>query len=138
MITPDEFRAALRVGDSAEEIAETTRIYAYAVEAVEKYAPSAPEVTKSEAIVRLGSYLFDRPTSTRGDHYAAAGRNSGAWSILAPYRIRRAGTIGEAVQVARESATPENPVTDIEVSGGKPDCFLQGRNRTNPRFSRPV
>ena len=119
LITADEFRAALRVGDSPEEQAETTRIYAYAVEAVEKYAASAPEVTKSEAIVRLGSYLFDQPTSARGDAYAAAGRNSGAWSILAPYRIRRAGTIGEAVQAARESGTKTNPVVDVKISGGQ-------------------
>ena len=119
LITADEFRAALRVGDSPEEQAETTRIYAYAVEAVEKYAASAPDVTKSEAIVRLGSYLFDQPTSARGDAYAAAGRNSGAWSILAPYRIRRAGTIGEAVQAARESGTKTNPVVDVKISGGQ-------------------
>ena len=118
-MSADEFRAALRVGDSAEEIAETTRIYAYASEAVEKYAASAPDVTKSEAIVRLGSYLFDQPTSARGDAYAAAGRNSGAWSILAPYRIRRAGTIGEAVQTARESGTKTNPVVDVKISGGQ-------------------
>ena len=119
MITADEFRAALRVGDSPEEQAETTRIYAYAVEAVEKYAAGAPEATKSEAIVRLGSYLFDQPTSARGDAYAAAGRNSGAWSILAPYRIRHAGTVGEAVQAARESGTKTNPVVDVKISGGQ-------------------
>ena len=119
LVTADEFRAALRLGDAPEEVAEANRLYNYAVEAVERYAPGGSEAAKSEATIRLGSYLYDQPTSSRGDHYAAAGRNSGAWSILAPYRIRRAGTIGEAVQIARESGTPGNPVTNVQIVGGE-------------------
>ena len=93
-LTIEALSNALRVGDSPEERQEVERLLAYATEAVTKYAPSSPEATANEAVVRLTSYLFDQPTSSRGDAYAAAGRNSGAWSILMPYRIRRAGVIG--------------------------------------------
>ena len=116
-VTPEQLAAALRVGDSVEETAEVERLLSYATEAVTRYAPNAPEASSNEAVIRLASYLFDQPTSTRGDHYAAAGRNSGAWAILMPYRIRRAGSIGEAVQAARASGAPGNPVTDVQVSG---------------------
>ena len=81
-VTPEQLAAALRVGDSVEETAEVERLLSYATEAVTRYAPNAPEASSNEAVIRLASYLFDQPTSTRGDHYAAAGRNSGAWAIL--------------------------------------------------------
>ena len=45
---------ALRLGDSAAEQAEAVRLLAYATEAVERHAPSAPAATQNEAVIRLG------------------------------------------------------------------------------------
>ena len=118
-LTATELAAALRLGDSPEETAEATRLLAYVQEAVTRHVETAPDAVHNEAARRLAGYLFDQPEAARGDAYAAAGRNSGAWAILAPYRIRRAGTIGEAVQIARESGTPGNPVTNVQVNGGE-------------------
>ena len=88
-LTTAELANALRVGDSAEETAEVTRLLAYSTEAVVKHAPDA---TANEAVVRLSSYLFDMPNAGSGVRYANAGRNSGAWAILQPYRVHRAGS----------------------------------------------
>lgn len=141
LVTAEEFRAAARFGDSEEEVAETNRIHKYAVEAVENHAPGAPDASKSEAIVRLGAYLLDQPTATRGDMYASAGRNSGAWSILLPYRVRRAGTVGERVAAAQEAVgTPGNPVVNVEVEAGAiVVSFADGTSRTEdlPAGSTP-
>ena len=93
-LTVDEFAAALRLGNSAEETAQATRLLAYATEAVARYAPDAPDATSTEAVVRLGAYLFDMPNAGRGVGYANALRNSGAQSILIPYRVHRAGRTG--------------------------------------------
>ena len=60
-LTIAQLSAAVRLGDSAEELAEITRLHAYAVEAVEKYAPDAPETTANEAVVRLAAQMFDQP-----------------------------------------------------------------------------
>ena len=89
--------AALRLGDSAEETAEATRLLAYATTAVETYAPGAPANVQNEAVIRLAGYLFDRPMAARGAAYANAARNSGALRMLLPYRIHRAGSTAKAV-----------------------------------------
>ena len=90
-ITAAELAAALRLGDSTEELAEVTRLLAYGTEAVIKYTPGAPEATANEGVVRLAAYLFDQPNAGRGVMYANAMRNSGAAAILLPYREHRAG-----------------------------------------------
>ena len=90
--------AALRLGDSAEEIAEVERLLAYATEAVVKHAPDASETAMNEAVRRLGGYLFDMPEAARGDGYANALRNSGAGRILLPYRIHRLGLTDAVVR----------------------------------------
>lgn len=94
VITAAAFRAAVRYGDSPEEIAECDRVYAFALEAVEAHAPGATDAAKSEAVVRLGGYVLDMPRAARGDGYARAGVNSGAWAILSRWHMRRAGVIG--------------------------------------------
>ena len=117
-LTLAAFAGALRLGDSAEEQAEAVRLLAYATEAVEKHAPSAPSATQSEAAIRLGAYLFDQPNAGRGLSYANALRNSGAAMILLPYRIHRAGSTGEAVAAAQAAmGTVGNPVTGLSISG---------------------
>ena len=65
-MTVAELLAALRLGDSAEETAEVTRLLAYATEAVQKHAPNAADTAMNEAVRRLGGYLFDMPEAGRG------------------------------------------------------------------------
>ncbi|MCY3701494.1 MAG: hypothetical protein OXG16_02325 [Rhodospirillales bacterium] len=93
-ITGSELRAALRFGSSAEEVAEASRLLAYATEACTQHAPNAPNVAHNEAVVRLCGYLVDAPTAGRNMAFADALRNSGAASILAPYRTVRAASTG--------------------------------------------
>ena len=90
-LTLAALQAALRLSDSPEETAETTRLLAYASEAVVKHVSEAPDVVHNEAVRRLAGYLYDMPEAGRGDGYANAIRNSGAARILLPYRVHRAG-----------------------------------------------
>ena len=99
-LTIAELAAALRLGDSAEETAEVTRLLAYASEAVTQHAPSAPDVAHNESARRLSGFLFDMPEAARGDAYANALRSSGAARMLLPYRVHRAG-YAEAVAEAQ-------------------------------------
>ena len=92
-LTLDALRAALRLSDNADENMEAARLLAYATVAVEQHAPAAPASVQNEAVIRIAAYLFDQPTSSRGATYASAGRNSGAFSILLPYRVHRAGHV---------------------------------------------
>ena len=88
--------AALRLGDTTAEVEQGTRLLAYATAAVEKHVPeNLPPAIANEACVRLAGYLFDQPFSSRGAVFSNAGRNSGAWSILLPYRIHRAGSVAD-------------------------------------------
>ena len=101
-ITSSELLAALRLGDSAEELAEATRLLAYASEAVVNHAPDAPDVAHNEAARRLAGYLFDQPEASRGMAYANALRNSGAARMLSNYRKHRAGYVdaeGDTLQL---------------------------------------
>ena len=93
-ITIAELQAALRLGDTADETTEITRLHAYCAEAVVKHAPEATETAMNEAVRRLAGYLYDMPEAARGDAYANAMRNSGAARMLLPYRIHRAGYCG--------------------------------------------
>ena len=93
-LTAAALRGALRLGDSAEETAEATRLLAYSTAAVTKHAPRAPDVVHNEAAIRLAGYLFDAPNAGRGAAFADTLRNSGALSVLAPYRTHRAGSTG--------------------------------------------
>ena len=122
-LTQAELSAAIRLGDSAEEVAEATRLLAYVTEAITRHLAdaydTAPEAIVNEAAIRLAGYLFDQPNAGRGLSFANAGRNSGAWAILLPFRVHRAGSTGEAVAAAQEAVgTPGNPVTNVAISGG--------------------
>ena len=90
-LTVAELLAALRLGDSAEETAEVTRLLAYSTEAVTQHAPDASDTAMNEAVRRLAGYLFDQPEAGRGMAYANAMRSSGAARMLLPYRVHRAG-----------------------------------------------
>lgn len=93
-ISIDEVRRAIRLGDSAEETAELTRLLALATILVQDYAPHAPGALQDEAAVRLIGYLYDQPTLSRPGQYAAAVRNCGMAALLSRYRAIRAGSVG--------------------------------------------
>ena len=90
-LTAAQLAAAMRLGDSTEEMNEVVRLLAYASEAVVRHAPAAPDVVHNEAVVRLCGYLFDQPLASRRDAYANAMRNSGAGRMLLPYVEHRVG-----------------------------------------------
>ena len=88
-LTTAQLAAAIRVGDSAEELAEVERLLAYAAEVLAKHLGSTfattPDAIVNEATIRLAAYLFDQPTVSRGDAFAFALRSSGAGRMLLPY-----------------------------------------------------
>ena len=90
-ITIAELQAAHRLGDTAEETAEVTRLLAYSTEAVTQHAPNAADTAMNEAVRRLAGFLFDQPEASRGDGYSNALKSSGAQRMLLPYRLHRAG-----------------------------------------------
>ena len=130
--------SALRMGASTEETQEAERLLTFATQTISDYLgdayATAPEAIVNEAAVRIAGYLFDMPFATRGAAYANALRNSGAGAMLLPYRVHRAGAVGdaEAVAMAQEAVgTPGNPVTGIGVSGEELTItFADGSERT--------
>ncbi len=82
-----------------------SRVLATAQQLVAKYAPGAPEPVAEEATIRIVGFMVQSPAAalramTDGDfseQYAVSRRNplldSGAASILAPWREHRAGAI---------------------------------------------
>ena len=116
-LTAAQLAGAMRVGDSTEETAEVTRLLAFASEAVTRHAPDATNAAHDEATIRMAAYLYDQPNAGRGTGYAHAGRNSGAWALLLPWRVHRAGSTGEAVAAAQAAVgTTGNPVIDVAVT----------------------
>ena len=122
-LTQVELSAAIRLGDSTEEVAEATRLLAFTTEAISRHLGAAyedaPAVIVNEAAIRFAGYLFDQPNAGRGVSFANAGRNSGAWTILLPYRLHRAGSTSEAIEAAQQAmGTPGNPVTGVTIDAG--------------------
>ena len=92
-VTVADVAAAVRVGDSAAEMAEMARLLGVATDLVRKFAPLAPDSVANEAAIRIVGYLYDQPYASRGVYYADAVRNSGAQSLLVPWRIHGLGVI---------------------------------------------
>ena len=90
-ITVAELQAALRLGDSAEETAEVTRLHAYSVEAVTEHAPNASETDMNEAVRRLSDFCLICPKQGATRPKRTLMRNTGAARMLLPYRVHRAG-----------------------------------------------
>ena len=69
-LTVADLTSAIRLGDSAEEVAEATRLLAFVIEAISRHLGAAyedaPEVIVNEAGIRLAGYLFDQPNAGRG------------------------------------------------------------------------
>ena len=101
-LTVSELAAATRLGSSTEETAQATRLLGYVTEAISRHLGTAyedvPAAVVNEAAIRLAGYLYDQPTAVGGASFANALRNSGAASMLLPYRMHRAGSVrGEVV-----------------------------------------
>ena len=116
-LTIAQLSAAVRLGDTAEETAQATRLLNLATQAIAKHAPDAPDVVQNEAVIRVAGYLYDAPQASAGAGFADILRNSGAAALLLPYRIHRAGSTAEAVAAARAVGTADNPVVDVSVAG---------------------
>ena len=89
-----QLAAAMRQGDGVTELVEPllsiiTRLQGVGEATVNLLAPDAPAAIKDEAIIRYASYLYDTPSGTSGDRYAASWRNSGAGALVAGWVIRR-------------------------------------------------
>ena len=116
-VNVEQLAVAIRAGSSAEELAILTRLLAVAQATVSRHAPEAPEAVQDEAAIRIAGYLFDAPNAGRGIAYGHALRNSGAASLLLPWRVHRAGSIGEAVEAAAASGSVGNPVINVTLAG---------------------
>ena len=88
--------------------APAARLGPVAAEMTEHFAANAPESVKSESVIRISAWLFQRSPGVRAQSVRLGGAvalestfaaatgalsNSGAKSLLAPWRVRRAGAI---------------------------------------------
>ena len=102
---------AARIVTSTDNIpasitATATPLYEGAVDAINRYASGAPDNTKNLALERLFGYLWEEDrTGGRRSRYPLV--DSGAASILTPYRTRRAGVINPTT--ARSTSQPSSP-----------------------------
>ena len=92
--------------DPALDDARVQALGATAAALVERYAPSAPQAIKNEAVIRCAGWLHGQPaaavrTEAQGEistSYAptmqSALRHSGAMALLTAWKVRRAGAIG--------------------------------------------
>ena len=89
-----ELAAALRLGDGVTAPAEPlagilTRLLGVGDATVALLAPDAPDVIKDEAVINYAAQLYDKPSASSGNRYAAAWNNSGAGSLVAAWVVRR-------------------------------------------------
>ena len=88
--------------ESADE-ARLTRLKGVADAYVARYASTAPENIKDEAVILFTGYVLDGPDVDVGGAavaYPSAWRNCGAESLVSPWRIQRAGILAPAGGVA--------------------------------------
>lgn len=95
-ITPAQVALAIRAAADPDEIPEAvTTVLGFLVPAasamVLDHAPAAPDAVQDAALIRLTGWLYDAdPADTRNGQ---AMQLSGAASLLAPFRVHRAGII---------------------------------------------
>lgn len=89
-------------GRAAEDEDEADALGAMAAARVEREAPGAPQAVKNEAVIRYAGYMAQAdfgsirreeigPRSVEFTlNHAAAFRLSGAYGLLAPWKVRRA------------------------------------------------
>ena len=137
-LTVDKLMKNMSVDDIDDATELVTERLAYVTEAVTHNVPVAPDVVHNEAAIRLAGYLYDSPRAPSGTRYANAMRNSGAASILFPYRVHSAG-LGTAVADANAVGigTTGNPVTDVDIVGAELRNHVCRRNRRK-RYDLPA
>ena len=133
-LTAATLGAAIRTAGTPAENTEVARLLIYSTEAVTQHVPTAPDAVHDEAVIRLAAWLYDQPNVGRGEAFAGALRKSGAAAILLPYRIIGAGTTGEAVALAVNAGTADNPVTRVAIADGvlRVTDHKTGRHRAKP------
>ena len=77
-------RAAVASGDPRRTI--LVELMQACMERVEQYAPDAPRDTQNLAVARFAGYVYDAPSASAGATYGPAFLNSGAVSLLNPWR----------------------------------------------------
>lgn len=99
-------RACLSEATGATGENTIDRLGSTAAALVERYAPGAPQAVKNEAVIRCAGWLHSAPadgkvsatvgpvTASHSPTRYAALRHSGAMSLLAPWKVRRAGLAG--------------------------------------------
>ena len=132
-MTAAELVAALRLGDSAEELTEVTRILAFVSESVVQYAPGASDLAHTEACRRMAGYLYDQPEAARGDAYANAMRNSGATRMLFAFRAHRLSCGRGSTQSARDVSYSGDLLTVTYADGQEEEFTIAGGSGTNAR-----
>ena len=106
----------MRQGDGVTALVEPllsviTRLHGVGEATVDLLAPDAPAAVKDEAVIRYASYLYDTPSGTSGDRYAASWRNSGAGALVAGWVVRRV-----AESVAATSSDGGGGVSETRIS----------------------
>ena len=105
-LTVAELAAAMRVGSSAEETAEVTRLLAFSSLTVEHHAEGAPDAIHNEAAIRIASYVYDQPGASSRSSFANALRNSGAARMMLPWRVHKVGSMSAGACAATTQTAP--------------------------------
>ena len=91
-VTVADLLEAIRVEQNAPNEKAVTRTQGAVTALVEKYAPDAPDAVKDQAVVQCVGYIWDSPASAPARmNFSNALHNSGAASLLAPWREHQAG-----------------------------------------------
>ena len=132
--------ATLMANMSIDDIDDATELVterlAYVTEAVTHSVPVAPDVVHNEAAIRLAGYLYDSPRAPSGTRYANAMRNSGAASILFPYRIHSAGLANAVADAQNAVGSDSNPVVDVTIIAG--DLVVTFADGTSETYELPA
>jgi len=108
-ITQQAATVAIRAATDVDEIAGPVEsaiavIWPAAVALVQHHAPEAPDPIHNAAAVRLLGWLYEADPAERGGDRAL--QTSGAFGLLGPWRVHRAGAIGAADGQAAPVPTP--------------------------------
>jgi len=92
-VTVEELAEAMRLGSSAREAAQVTRLLQFASDSIVQFLGQtqydmAPDSILNEAVVRIAGYLYDVPTVNKMPPNFM--RLSGAERILSPHKKYRA------------------------------------------------
>ena len=147
--TIEQLAADLRIGDGTEAPTGAAGVVLARIDATARalilaYAPLAPDAIQNEAYSRLCGWLYDTDPSGRSGSPDAL-KASGAASLLAPYRSKRAGRIsagtggvaapsGGVDQIARDAAAANAQAIAAERSARETaDTRIEGKADANTK-----